>query len=150
VSGSLLSRRGLLSAAGLTTTVAAAGLAGGCRFDPSTPTAPQASASPDPDASVLAAAHAELSSLITRLTATTGTAALVACHRTQLTALGGQLPSITVRGRPLTPTETVLRERRAVIRFTHWAGTCHSGDLARVLAAVAAGITMQPVIQGAP
>jgi hypothetical protein len=150
VSGSPLSRRRLLSAAGLTGTLAAAGLVGGCRFDPPTPAAPQASASPDPDASVLAAAHAELTSLITRLTASAGTADLVACHRTQLTALGGQLPSITVRRRPLTPTETVVRERRAVTRFTHWAGTCSSGDLARVLASVAAGISMQPVLQGAP
>jgi hypothetical protein len=135
---------------GLTATVALGGLMGGCRFDPATPTPPRASASPDPDASVLAAAHAELSSLISRLTASTGTAALVACHRTQLTALGGQPPSITVRGRPLTPTETVVRERRAVSRFTHWAGTCSSGDLALVLASVAAGIAMQPVLQGAP
>lgn len=147
--GSPLSRRGLLSAAGLAATAAGAGLVGGCRFDPSTPAAPRASASPDPDAAVLAAAHAELGSLIARLSASSGTADLVACHRTQLAALGGRQPSITDRGRPLTPAETVVRERRALSRFTHWAVTCSDGDLARVLASVAAGIRMQPVLQAA-
>jgi hypothetical protein len=143
VSGSPLSRRGLLWVAG-------ASLVGGCRFDPSAPTAPQASATPDPDASLLAAAHAELVLLITRLTASTGTAGLVACHRTQLAALAGEPPPVTTRGRPLTPTGIVIRERRAVARFTHWAVTCRDGDLARVLASVAAGIRMQPELQGAP
>jgi hypothetical protein len=149
VSGSPLSRRGLLSAAGLTATVAGASLVGGCRFDPSTPTAPRASTTPDPDASTLAAAHAELTSLITRLSASPDAAALVACHRTQLAALGGRPPSITGRGRPLTPAETVVRERRALSRFKHWAVTCSDGDLARVLASVAAGIRMQPVLRAA-
>lgn len=149
MSGSPLSRRGLLSAAGLTAAVAGASLVGGCRFDPATPTPPRASATPGPDAATLAAAHAELTSLITRLSATPGTAALVACHRTQLAALGGRQPSITDRGRPLTPTATVVHERRALARFTHWATTCIDGDLARVLASVAAGIRMQPVLQAA-
>lgn len=149
MSGSPLSRRGLLSAAGLTATLAGASLAGGCRFDPSTPAPPRASATPDPDASTLAAAHAELTTLITRLSASPGTAALVACHRTQLTALGGRPPSITEHGRPLTPTETVVHERRALGRFTQWATTCTDGDLALVLASVAAGIRMQPVLQAA-
>jgi hypothetical protein len=150
VPGSPLSRRGLLSAAGLAATAAGAGLVGGCRFDPSTPAAPRASATPDPDAAVLAAAHAELGSLIARLSASSGTADLVACHRTQLPALGGRPPAITRRSRPLEPAQVVVHERRAVTRFTHWAATCSDGDLARVLASVAAGITMQPVLQGAP
>jgi hypothetical protein len=149
VSGSPLSRRGLLSATGLTATVAGASLVGSCRFDPPATTAPRRSATPDPDASVLADAHAELTSLIVRLSAATGTAALVNCHRTQLLALGGKPPSTTGRSRPLTPAETVVRERRAVERFTHWAATCSDGDLARVLASVAAGIRMQPVLQAA-
>lgn len=149
MSGPPLSRRGLLSAAGLTATLTTASLVGGCRFDPSTPTPPTASTTPDPDAPTLAAAHAELTTLITRLSASPGTAALVACHRTQLTALGGRTPSITDRGRPLTPAETVVHERRALGRFTHWAATCSDGDLARVLASVAAGIRMQPVLQAA-
>jgi hypothetical protein len=149
VSGSPLSRRGLLSAAGLTAFAAGASLLAGCRFDPAPSAAPRASATPDPDASLLADAHAELSSLIARLSASSGTAALVACHRAQLLALGGQPSSTNRRSRPLTPTERVLRERRAVERFTHWAAVCHDGDLARVLASVAAGIGMQPVLQAA-
>jgi hypothetical protein len=49
----------------------------------------------------------------------------------------------------LTPTQTVSRERRAAERFTRWAITCQNGDLARVLASVAAGIRMQPVLREA-
>jgi hypothetical protein len=41
----------------------------------------------------------------------------------------------------------VVRERRAADRFTRWASTCQNGDLARVLASVAAGIQMQPLLQ---
>ncbi|WP_151081738.1 hypothetical protein [Nocardioides cynanchi] len=148
MSGIPLSRRGLLSGAGLTATVGAASLLAGCRFDPAPPTRPAASSTPDPDASVLAAARAELASLIIGLSGSRRAASLVACHRTQLLALGGQPPS-TRRTHPLTTTETVLRERRAVVRFTHWAETCRDGDLARVLASVAAGIRMQPELQAA-
>jgi hypothetical protein len=145
-----MSRRGLLSAAGLTAALAGAGLAGGCDLDPSSSSAPRASASPDPDAPVLTAARTELSGLIARLSASSGTAALVACHRAQLAALGGRPRPVTHRSRPLTPAATVVRERRAVARFTHWASTCADGDLARVLASVAAGIRMQPVLRETP
>jgi hypothetical protein len=41
----------------------------------------------------------------------------------------------------------VAREHRAANRFTRWATTCESGDLARVLGSIAAGIRMQPVLQ---
>lgn len=140
----------MLSAAGLSFTVAGAGLLGGCRFDPPSPAPVQAPATPDPDASILAAAHAELTTLINRLSASTGAATLVACHRAQLIALGGQVPPVTARARSLTPTAVVVRERRAVTRFTHWAVTCNDGDLAMLLASVAAGIRMQPALQGAP
>jgi hypothetical protein len=140
----------VLSAAGLTVTAAGAGFLGGCRFDPPSPTPVRASATPDPDASVLAAAHAELTALINRLSASAGTATLVACHRAQLTALGGQVPPVIPRARPLTSAAVVVRERLAVTRFSHWAVTCSDGDLARLLASVAAGIRMQPVVQGAP
>ncbi len=95
---------------------------------------------------MVTAARAELSGLIARLSATTGTAALVACHRAQLAAIGGGPPATTRRSRPLSPAATVARERRAVARFTHWASTCTDGDLARVLASVAAGIRMQSVL----
>lgn len=96
---------------------------------------------------MVTAARAELSGLIALLSASTGTAALVACHRAQLAALGGGAPSTTGRSRPLTPAAAIARERRAVARFTHWASTCADGDLARVLASVAAGIRMQPVLR---
>jgi hypothetical protein len=122
-------------------------LVAGCDLDPSSPSTPRASSSSDPDTSVVTAARAELSGLIARLSASTGTAALVACHRAQLAALGGRPPATTGRSRPLTPAAAVARERRAVARFTHWAATCTDGDLARVLASVAAGIRMQPVLQ---
>ena len=96
---------------------------------------------------MLTAARAELSGLIARLSASSGTAALVACHRAQLAAIGGRPRATTRRSRPLTPAGTVARERRAVALFTHWASTCTDGDLARVLASVAAGIRMQPMLQ---
>jgi hypothetical protein len=138
----------VVSTAGLMAAVAAASLVGGCRFDPPTPAPAQAPASPDPDAAVLQAAQAELTALIHRLSASTGTAGLVACHRAQLLALGGPVPPVTRRARALTSTAVVARERLAVARFTHWAVTCRDGDLARLLASVAAGIRMQPVLQG--
>jgi hypothetical protein len=150
VSGSPLSRRVVVSAAGLMGGVAGAGLLGGCSFDPSSPTPAQAPAPPDPDAPVLAAAQAELTALITRLSASGGTASLVACHRAQLTALGGQLPTAVPREPALTSARIVIRERRAVARFTQWAITCRDGELARALASVAAGIRTQPVLRGSP
>jgi hypothetical protein len=137
-----------MSAAGLTMTVASVGLVAGCDLDPSSSSTPRTVTTPGPDASVVTAARAELSGLIARLSASTGTTALVACHRAQLAALGGRPPPTTRRSRPLSRAATVTRERRAVARFRHWAATCTDGDLARVLASVAAGIAMQPVMQG--
>lgn len=144
MSGSPLSRRGLLLSAGALT---AAGLSG-CDFDPA-PTTPQAVPSTDPDQGIVTAARAELSGLITLLGAGSGTAALVAVHSVQLAALQGDPPPVTRRGRPLAPARIATRERRAADRFTRWARTCESGDLARVLASIAAGIRMQPVLREA-
>jgi len=144
VSGSDLSRRGLLLVAGAVT---AAGLAG-CDLDP-TSSAPAAEPPPDPDRGLVTAARAELSDLIVRLGAGSGTAALVAVHRIQLAALQGDPPPLTSRTGPLTPAQTVAREQRAAERFTRWATSAQSGDLARVLASIAAGIRMQPVLRGA-
>ena len=144
MSGSPFSRRALLLSAGAVT---AAGLAG-CDLDP-TSSAPGAEPSPDPDQAIVTAARAELSDLIVRLGAGTGTAALVAVHRVQLAALQGEPPTVAGGGRPLTRAQTVARERRAAVRFTRWATTSESGDLARVLASIAAGIRMQPVLRAA-
>ena len=104
---------------------------------------------PDPDQHIVEAARAELSGLVRRLSATAGAGSLVAAHRVQLAALDGDPPSTTQRGRPLTPAQTVAREHRAAERFTRWAVTCQNGDLARVLASIAAGIRMQPVLRDA-
>jgi hypothetical protein len=144
VSGSSLSRRVLLLSGGV---AAAAGMAG-CDLDP-TSSAPVAQPSPDPDQALVTAARAELSELIRRLRAGTGTASLVAVHRVQLAALQGTPPPVTGDDRPLPPAQVVARERRAADRFTRWATTCESGDLARVLASIAAGIRMQPVMRSA-
>jgi hypothetical protein len=143
VSGSPLPRRGLLLSAGALAAVAL----GGCEFDPTSP-APATPAPPDPDLAVVLRARAELTGLITRLGTGPGVASLVAAHRVQLTALGGRPPAPTTRTRPLGRAEVVAREHRAADRFTHWAETCERGDLARVLASVAAGIRMQPVLRG--
>ncbi len=144
MSGSPLSRRGLLLSAGAVT---AAGLAG-CDLDPSS-SRPAAKPSPDPDQAIVTAARAELSGLIASLGTTPGTAALVAVHQVQLAALQGEPPSTTAAGRPLSRARIVARERRAAGRFTRWAQVAENGDLARVLASVAAGIRMQPVLRGA-
>jgi hypothetical protein len=126
-----------------------AGTLTGCDLDPdSSPTSP-AVAPPDPDQHILDAARAELRGLLARLPATTGTVALIGCHRRQLAALQGEPPATTRSARPLTRPQVVARERRAAERFTRWALTAQNGDLARVLASVAAGIRMQPVLQDA-
>lgn len=143
MSGSPLPRRGLLLSAGALAAVALSG----CDFDPSSPK-PASPPPPDPDLDLVLAARAELTGLINRLGTAPAVASLVAAHRVQLTALGGQPPSPRPRTRPLPHAELVARERRAADRFTHWAETCLRGDLARVLASVAAGIRMQPVLQG--
>ena len=148
MSGSPLSRRGLLLSAGVGTAVAAGAALSGCDLDPSS-SGPVAQPSPDPDQAIVTSARAELVGLITRLGAGSGTAALVAVHRIQLAALQGDPPPVTRRSRPFTPAQTVAREHRAADRFTRWATTCESGDLARVLASIAAGIRMQPVLREA-
>jgi hypothetical protein len=145
MSRSRLSRRAVLSIGAMVATVSLAG----CQFDPSPASAPAPSPGVDPDVHVVDAARAELSGLVARLRATSGTAALVACHRAQLAALGGHPPPITQRSAPLTPAQVVARERRAADRFTGWAASSANGDLARVLASIAAGIRMQPVVRTA-
>jgi len=144
VSGSSLSRRRLLLSAGAVTAV---GLTS-CDLDPSSSApAPAVEPSPDADQVIVLAARAELAGLIARLGNSPRTAALVSVHRTQLAALQGEPPSPTA-GRPPTLAQIVAREQRAAERFTRWAATSGSGDLARVLASIAAGIRMQPVLRG--
>lgn len=148
MSGSPLSRRWvLLTTAAVATSMAEIGLTG-CDLDPGS-SEPVTQPSPDPDQAVLTSARAELSRLIAQLGATSGTAALVAVHRVQLEALQGAPPRVTRRARPLSPARIVVHERRAADRFTRWATVCRSGDLARVLGSIAAGIRMQPVLQEA-
>jgi hypothetical protein len=144
VSGSSLSRLRMLLSAGAVTAV---GLTS-CDLDPSS-SAPEPTVEPSPDADqvIVLAARAELAGLIARLGNSPRTAALVSVHRTQLAALQGEAPSATA-GRPPTLAQIVAREQRAAERFTRWAATSGSGDLARVLAAIAAGIRMQPVLRG--
>jgi hypothetical protein len=120
----------------------------GCDLDPTSSSAPPAAARQDPDQDIVEAARAELSGLIARLSATDGAHSLVAVHRAQLAALDGSPPA-SRRARALSAEQVVTRERRAAGRFTQWALTCANGDLARVLASVAAGIRMQPVLRGA-
>jgi hypothetical protein len=146
VSLSPFSRRGLLRSAGAVGAWGAAATLAACDLDPTSSPRP-APAPPDPDQHVVDAARAELRGLISRLSATSGVSALVVCHRTQLAALGGDPPPVTRRSRPLTHPQTVARERLAARRFDRWARTCRSGDLARVLASVSAGIQMQPVLR---
>jgi hypothetical protein len=143
-----VSRRALLRAGGLTSVVGGA-LLSGCDLGNGSSSTPAAVAPPDPDQHIVDAARTELRGLLIRLSATSGAASLVSCHRTQLAALQGGPPPTTQRGRPLTPAQTLARERRAAARFTRWANDCQNGDLARVLASVAAGIRMQPVLRDA-
>jgi len=150
VSGTPLSRRGVLRAAGL---AGVPGLLGtsvlsGCDLDPESSSTPSAAPAPDPDQHIVDAARAELRGLLMRLSVTSGTTSLVACHRRQLAALDGDPPA-PGQGRPLTKANLVAREHRAAERFTRWAATCQNGDLARLLASVAAGIRMQPVLREA-
>jgi hypothetical protein len=144
VSGSPVPRRGLLLWAGAVT---AAGLTG-CDLDP-TSSAPAAPPPPDPDQAIVTAARAELSELITRLGGAAATAPLVAVHRIQLAALQGEPPPVAAGRPPPSRDRIVARERRAADRFTRWASASANGDLARVLASVAAGIRMQPVLRDA-
>jgi hypothetical protein len=150
VPGSRVSRRSLLRAGRAAALLAAgavgAGIVDGCDLDPRSSSRPAARPPADPDQQVVEAARAELAGLIVRLAATPGTAALVACHRQQLEALQGSMPRLR-RRRPLSRSQVVDRERRASQRFRRWALACQDGDLARLLASVAAGISMQPVFR---
>ena len=148
MSGSPLSRRTALRSGGAVVVLGAVVLSG-CDLDPTSSSAPPAAAPRDPDQDIVEAARAELSGLIGRLSATDGAGSLVAVHRAQLAALDGSPPPLTQRARALSAAQVVTRERRAAGRFTHWSLTCANGDLARVLASVAAGIRMQPVLRGA-
>jgi len=148
VSGSSLSRRSVLRWGGGVGVLGAAVLTG-CDLDPTSSSAPAATPPPDPDQRIVEAGRAELSVLIRRLSATGGVGSLVAVHRVQLAALDGEPPRPAPRARALSPTEVVARERRAADRFTHWALACDNGDLARVMASVATGIRMQPILRGA-
>jgi hypothetical protein len=156
VSGSPLSRRAVLRSGGVVGVLGAA-VVSGCDLDPTSLPAAPAPAPTDPDQTIVDSARAELTTLIGRLRATSvvvgqaaaarsGPASLVAVHRTQLGALGGDPPPAGPRGRAFSPTELVAHERRAAARFAHWSLTCNNGDLARVLASVATGIRMQPVL----
>jgi hypothetical protein len=143
-----VSRRGLLRLGGAAGLVGA-GVLGGCDLGPGSSSSAPVVEPPDPDQHVVDAARAELRALLARLGATPGTASLIACHHAQLTALQGDPPARTHRSRGLTPAQTATRERLAAERFGHWALTCEGGDLARVLACIAAGIRMQPVLRDA-
>jgi hypothetical protein len=141
-----MSRRSMLRAG------AAAGVLGwplltGCDLDPGSSSPPAARSSPDPDQHIVEEARAELTALLLHLPARGRTASLHACHRAQLAALAGRPPT-RVR-RPLPRPALLAREKRAVDRFESWAVACHNGDLARVLASVAAGIRMQPELRAA-
>ena len=145
-----LSRRGVLCLALSSGALAGATALTGCDLDPGSSSAPAPTPRADPDHRIVDAALTELADLVSRLRATGGTAGLVACHRTQLAALGGGAPPATRRRAPLTTAEVVARERRAADRFASWASTCADGDLARVLASIAAGIRMQPIARKVP
>src|SRR5262245_3783065 len=149
MSGPLLSRRVVVRSTGLATIGAA--VLTGCDLDPDSST-PAAAPKPEPDERVLLAARAELVRLIARISASSGPASLAdleQVHRTQLAALGGQPRPHAKRARPLAPAQLMAHERVAASRFTAWAGQAQGGDLARVLASIAAGIRMQPVVQEA-
>ncbi len=158
MSGPPLSRRAAVRWAGVASVLGAAAL-GGCDLDPRSSPAPVASPTPDHDERILLAARAELAALIARLRAaiakpspTVPDALLVSleqAHVLQLAALDGRPPATPGRVRPLVSgPRLVARERVAVARFTDWAHHAESGDLARVLAATAAGIRMHLAVGG--
>jgi hypothetical protein len=148
VSGSSFSRRGVLRVAGLggVSALLGAGALTGCDLDPHSSSEPPAAPPPDPDQGIVDAARAELRHLLFWLSPTGPTATLVVAHRRQLRALEGNPPADTRRGHSWTSAQAVRKEQRAADRFTHWALTCQNGDLARLLASVAAGIQMQPLL----
>jgi acyl CoA:acetate/3-ketoacid CoA transferase alpha subunit len=156
-----VSRRALLTSAGAVTLGGSLTQAvTGCRFDPASsdstappsadPSSATATAATDADAAIVASARAELAGLVAHLLAgvtSVENQTLVTFHTVQLKALGAEAPTSTRRR--LTPAALVTQERRTQGRFVHWAEDCQSGELARVLAAVAAGIGMLPVVRGA-
>lgn len=146
MAGPTLSRRAVLGSVGAAT----AGLAvTGCRFDPAPSAAPTAHPTPDPDARLVTQARSELSALIDHLGGAAAAVTLVAAHRVQLTALGGRHRARrrgpAAVGRP----QIVARERTAADRFAGWAAAASSGELARLLASIAAGIDMATAELGA-
>jgi hypothetical protein len=151
VPGSPLSRRDALRVVGLGSLAGAltTGLLTGCDLDPGSSSKPAAATGPDPDQHIVDAARGELRDLLSGLSPIGSTAPLVAAHRLQLAALDGHPRRHSRRGSAWPTAHAVVRERRAAERFTHWAVTCQNGDLARVLASVAAGIRMQPLLQPA-
>jgi acyl CoA:acetate/3-ketoacid CoA transferase alpha subunit len=156
-----VSRRALLTSAGAVALGGSLSQAmSGCRFDPGSsdstapssggPSSTTATAATDADAAIVASARAELTGLVAHLLAGVDSVqnqTLVTFHTAQLAALGAEAPTSTRRR--LTPAALVAQERRTQGRFVHWAEVCQSGELARVLAAVAAGIGMLPVVRGA-
>ena len=147
MSGHPLSRRAVLRSGGAVGALGTALLAG-CDLDPTSSSRPAATPPPDPDQHILDAARRELTRLLRRLAATGGVASLVVAHRAQLRALDGRPPRHSAGVASLTAAQVVARESRAADRFTDWAVTCENGDLARLLASIATGIRMQPVLRG--
>jgi hypothetical protein len=149
VSGSPVSRRSVLRLAGLggVAGALAAGALEGCDLDPHSSSSPSSAPAPDPDEHIVDAARRELGNLLYWLPATGPAAPLLVIHRRQLRALDGHPRPHTRRGPSWTTADARVRERRAAERFAHWAVTCRNGDLARVLASVAAGIRMQPLLR---
>ncbi|HEX4686298.1 MAG TPA: DUF4439 domain-containing protein [Nocardioides sp.] len=148
MSGSPVSRRGVLRVAGAGGLfgVLGAGALAGCDLDPGSSSQQPAVPPPDPDQEIVDAARAQLGALIVRLSGTRGTRSLVSAHRRQLAALDGDPPSRTGQHPPLSKAQVVARERRAAERFDRWASASRNGDLARVLASVTAGIRMQGLL----
>jgi hypothetical protein len=152
MSGPPVSRRAAVRWAGAVS-VAGAFTLGGCDLDPRSSPTPAAAPTPDHDERILLAARAELTDLIARLRASAArpdqidpdalVLELQLVHVEQLTALGGTRPTSTVGVRPLDGRRLLPRERLAIARFTEWAEHAESGDLARVLAATAAGTRSQ-------
>ncbi len=126
--------------------MAVAALLTGCDLDPGSSSQPSAASTPDPDQRIVADARAVLTALLIRLPAHGATESLVAAHRAQLVALDGTAPARTHH--PFSRSQVVAHERRAADRFERWAVACANGDLARLLASIAAGIRMQPVLRG--
>ncbi len=158
MSGPPVSRRTAVRWAGLASVVGGAAL-GGCDLDPRSSPAPAATPTPDHDERILLAARAELKGLVARLRAAIAKpsqagpdallVALERAHVTQLAALDGKPRATSGRVRPLARgSRLVARERVAVARFTDWAQRADSGDLARVLAATAGGISTYLAVEG--